>query len=226
MSDFWFIASAWAIPVLLAITLHEAAHGYAALRYGDDTAQRAGRISLNPLRHIHPVGTVLMPGLLLLAGLPAFGFARPVPVNFMALNDPKRDMVWVAAAGPGANVLMAVTAGLLLNALPLFEGTVQQWVGTALFAAIQVNVLLAFFNMLPVPPLDGGRVAVGLLPDSLARRWARIEQFGVLIVFGLILIPFMLSDLFNLDVNVLAWVLIPVVDFFTSAIAGAFWFNG
>lgn len=177
----------YALPVTFAITLHEAAHGYAALRLGDDTARRAGRLSLNPLRHIDPIGTLLVPGLTLLLGGLLFGWAKPVPVNFNRLNHPRRDMVWVAAAGPGANLLMAIFWGLLLKfaatgaagayGMPLLEMAK---------AGIMINAVLFALNLLPLPPLDGGRIAVGLLPDSLAYPLSRIEPYGLFVMLALL----------------------------------------
>lgn len=182
--------SVWIIPLLLAITLHEAAHGYAALKLGDDTALRMGRISINPLRHIDPVGTVAMP-LILLAlsgGSFMFGYAKPVPVAFHRLRNPRIDMVKVAAAGPLCNLLQAWIAALLLHAAggPYFLSGLDAWLADMLRMAIYFNVLLAVFNMLPLPPLDGGRVAVGLLPNSLAAPLARLERHG----FGILLALF------------------------------------
>jgi Zn-dependent protease len=189
-----FEISIWAIPVILAITLYEAAHGFVAHRLGDDTAWRLGRVSANPLRHIDPFGTILLPALLLLPGLlfhtrtPVFGFAKPVPVNFGALHNPKRDMIWVAAAGPATNVLMALAAGIVAHALPLMPKGLDSWVAWNIVNMIWLNILLAVFNMIPLPPLDGGRVAVGLLPRSLAIPFARLERFGMLILIFLVLI--------------------------------------
>ncbi|WP_446831358.1 site-2 protease family protein [Candidatus Foliamicus sp.] len=179
--------SVWAVPLLLAITLHEAAHGYAALKLGDDTAQRLGRISINPLRHIDPFGTVAMPVLLLLlsGGSFMFGYAKPVPVAFHRLRNPRLDMVKVAAAGPLCNILQAWVAALLLHVLnPPLSG-LDAWFAQVLNVAIYFNLLLAVFNMLPLPPLDGGRVAVGLLPDSLARPLARLERHGFALLLAL-----------------------------------------
>jgi Zn-dependent protease len=181
----------WAVPVVFAITLHEAAHGYVARTFGDRTAQLRGRITLNPLKHIDPVGTILVPGVLILAakfGGPqfVFGWAKPVPVNFGNLRNPKRDMLWVAAAGPGANFVMAVLWALVLKALvSTGAGASASWLLMAK-VGISVNLVLMALNLLPVPPLDGGRIAVSLLPMSASRMWARIEPYGLFIIVGLL----------------------------------------
>lgn len=200
-----YAISVWVVPVLLAVTLHEAAHGYTALRLGDDTALRAGRLSLNPLRHIDPVGTVLVPALMLFATSFLFGWAKPVPVDFMRLNNPRRDMVLVAAAGPGSNLLLAVAAALLIHLLPLFSGDLYQWVGHNLINMVRINLLLCVFNMLPIPPLDGGRVAVGLLPPTLGQRLARLERSGILIILGGIFILPWIGNQLGVDLNVFWW---------------------
>ncbi|HXP77604.1 MAG TPA: site-2 protease family protein [Stellaceae bacterium] len=196
--------SVWAIPVILAITFHEAAHGFVAHKLGDDTAFRLGRVSANPLRHIDPFGTILLPALLLLTRSPfLFGYAKPVPVNFGALNNPKRDMIWVAAAGPAANIVMAFAAGFAAHALPLLPAGVDRWAAVNLGNMIEINVLLAVFNMIPLPPLDGGRVAVGLLPRSLAIPFARLERFGMLILIFLLLVLPSINPSLNLIGRVL-----------------------
>ncbi len=190
--DFLQALSVWALPALFAITLHEAAHGYAALRFGDDTALRAGRISLNPLRHIDLMGTLILPAILLLVsgGRIMFGFAKPVPVDFSRLRNPKRDMVWVALAGPGSNLAMAVIAAIGLHFSGGLDGNAGLWLEANLHNAIFINALLAVFNMIPIPPLDGGRVAVGLLPRRAAITLSRIEPAGIFIVLiGLFLLP-------------------------------------
>ena len=192
-----YTLSVWVLPVLLAITLHEAAHGYVAWRLGDDTAKRLGRVTFNPLKHVDPFGTIILPGLLLLMRSPfLFGFAKPVPVNFRALRNPRRDMVLVAAAGPGTNLVLAMLSMWLLSYVHVLPLPIAVWTQYMLAASLLINVLLAVFNMLPLPPLDGGRVAVGLLPWPLAIRLARLERFGILIVLGaLFLLPFIGSRL-------------------------------
>jgi Zn-dependent protease len=178
----------YALPVLLAITLHEAAHGYVARSLGDLTAHRAGRITLNPLRHVDPVGTVLVPAAMLLAAGFLFGWARPVPVNFAALRSPKRDMFWVAAAGPASNLAMAlVWTALLAFGAALMPPAAAEWFVKVCAAGMLVNVILAILNLLPLPPLDGGRIAVSLLPPGLAGHYARVEPYGLLILIALLL---------------------------------------
>lgn len=174
-----------ALPVIFAITLHEAAHGYAARHFGDPTAWQAGRISLNPLRHIDPVGTLLVPGLILLTSYLAagsamlFGWAKPVPVIFGRLRHPKRDMLWVAAAGPAMNLLMALAwAGMFKLALQIPPNMYSEPLAEMSAIGINVNLVLMVLNLLPLPPLDGGRIAVSLLPHSLAVKYAQLERWG------------------------------------------------
>jgi len=186
-----YFASTWVIPVLLAITLHEAAHGFVAHHFGDDTAWQLGRVSLNPLRHIDRFGTLVLPALLLLSHAPfLFGYAKAVPVKFAQLRNPRRDMIWVAAAGPGMNLALAIAAALLLHTVPLLPAGIDQWFLRNLVNSININVVLTVFNLIPIPPLDGGRVAVGLLPNVLALPLARLEPYGIWIVIGaLFLLP-------------------------------------
>ena len=178
----------YALPVLFAITLHEAAHGYAALRLGDNTAQELGRISLNPIKHIDPIVTIAMPLLLYFAtsGAFLFGYAKPVPVNFGRLHNPKRDMVWVALAGPGANLIQAIGWTLLLYALAAAGIDEEFFVGMAR-AGVLVNLVMFAFNLFPLPPLDGGRILVGLLPWKQALLVSRIEPYGFFIVMALVI---------------------------------------
>jgi Zn-dependent protease len=184
---FLLTISIYAIPVLFAITLHEVAHGWTARYFGDRTAELLGRLSLNPLRHIDPIGTVLIPGALLALGLPLFGWAKPVPVETSVLRNPRRAMILVALAGPAANVLMALFWCLVLAAiLQIRRGqTLDNWVVLMAQAGITVNAVLALFNMLPIPPLDGGRVLVGLLPARIGAKFEKLAPAGVFIVVGL-----------------------------------------
>ena len=199
-----YIASTWLLPVIVAITFHEASHGFVAHRLGDDTAWRLGRVSFNPLKHIDPFGTVVLPFLLYMTGGFLFGYAKPVPVNFRALRDPRRDMVWVAAAGPVMNLALATAAGLCAHGIDYLPETAGQWVAENLANAIDINVVLAVFNMIPLPPLDGGRVAVGLLPDALAFPLARLERYGMPILIGLLIILPMIGQQIGMDLNVVA----------------------
>jgi Zn-dependent protease len=195
--------SVWVLPLVIAITFHEAAHGFVAHCLGDDTAWKLGRVSFNPLKHIDPFGTILLPGLLLLSHAPfLFGYAKPVPVNFRALNHPRIDMVWVALAGPAINILLAALAAAAFHLIGLVPPGSAQWVADNLKNTLVINVVLAVFNMLPLPPLDGGRVAVGLLPDVLARPLSRLEPYGMLILIAiLIALPLLGAQLGqNLDV--------------------------
>jgi Zn-dependent protease len=195
--------SVWVIPLLFAITFHEAAHAYVAWRLGDNTAKDLGRVSFNPLKHIDPFGTVILPGVLLLSHSPfAFGYAKPVPVNFRNLNHPRLDMVWVALAGPATNILLALAAGAAFHAMPWVPADYAKWVADNLKNTLIINAVLAVFNMMPIPPLDGGRVAVGLLPRPLGYALSRLEPYGMLILIGaLILLPLLGAQLgLNLDV--------------------------
>jgi len=191
MNDFIQAIAVYALPVLFAITLHEAAHGYVARMFGDPTAAQAGRITLNPVRHIDPVGTILVPlGILLATKLMGgagmlFGWAKPVPVDFGRLRRPKRDMLWVAAAGPAANLLMAILWALSLRLL--FEaGTSESFWFQMAIAGVQVNLVLMALNLLPILPLDGGRILFSLLPQRMAWQYSRIEPYGIVIVVVLL----------------------------------------
>ena len=207
-------ASTLVVPVILAVTLHEAAHGFVAYRLGDDTAWQAGRVTFNPLKHIDLFGTIILPAILLLSssGRFMFGYAKPVPVNFRRLNHPRQDMVWVAAAGPGTNVLLAIASSLLLYGVGLMPANSAEWVATNLWNSIEFNALICVFNMLPLPPLDGGRVAVGLLPDALAFPLARLERYGMLILLMLLFVLPFVGEQTGYNLNIFRWLVIPPAD--------------
>ncbi len=200
-----------AIPILFAITLHEAAHGYVARYFGDMTAYQAGRISLNPVRHIDPVGTILLPLLTLVLGGILFGWAKPVPVNFSALRHPKKDMLWVAIAGPASNLLMAFLWALVIKLAWSFPGSyfAEPMLQMAQIG-IKINVILMVLNLLPLPPLDGGRVAVSLLPHRQAYQLSRIEPYGLFILIGLAITPvlgWIITPLFGMVMNLINLIL-------------------
>jgi len=200
-----------AIPILFAITLHEAAHGYVARHFGDMTAYQAGRISLNPLRHIDMVGTILLPLLTLALGGILFGWAKPVPVNFGALRHPKQDMLWVAIAGPASNLLMALLWALMIKLVWLFPGSYfSEPLLEMAQIGIKINVILMVLNLLPLPPLDGGRVAVSLLPHRQAYQLSRIEPYGLFILIALAITPvlgWIITPLFGAVMNLINFIL-------------------
>jgi Zn-dependent protease len=200
--------SVWVLPLVIAITFHEAAHGFVAHHFGDNTAWQLGRVSFNPLRHIDPFGTLVMPAILLMAHSPfLFGYAKPVPVNFRALRSPKIDMVWVALAGPATNIALALVAAAAFHVLDYLPANAAQWVADNLKNAVVINVILAVFNMLPIPPLDGGRVAVGLLPKPLALPLSRLEPFGMLILIGFLILLPLAGSQFGLNLDVISAIL-------------------
>ncbi len=216
-----YTVSIWALPLLLAITLHEAAHGWVAWKLGDDTAYLRGRVSFNPLRHVDPVGTVMVPALLLL--LPSsilIGWAKPVPVASHRLRSPRRDMVLVALAGPGTNLLLAIAAGWLLRWVDLAPSPAAGWLERNLENAMIINVLLAVFNMLPVPPLDGGRVVAGLLPAGLAAVYVRLEPYGLALLIGGLLVLPMIGRYLGTDLNLFAPLVLQPAHWLFAGIAG------
>nr|WP_249809957.1 site-2 protease family protein [Bradyrhizobium sp. 139] len=211
--------SVWVLPLVLAITFHEAAHAFVARQLGDNTASQLGRVSFNPLRHIDPFGTLILPAMLLFAHSPfLFGYAKPVPVNFRKLNNPRLDMVWVALAGPVTNILLALVAALALHALPWAPASSAQWIFDNLKNALLINAVLAVFNMMPIPPLDGGRVAVGLLPRPLALPLARLEPFGMLILIGLLILLPLAGSQFGLNLDVISAILRTLTGYVIQAV--------
>jgi len=205
-----YTVSVWTLPILLAVTLHEAAHGWVAMKLGDPTAKLLGRVTFNPFKHIDPMGTVIIPVLMLLlsGGRMMFGFAKPVPVDFRRLKNPRRDMILVAAAGPGMNLAIALICAASFHLAYLLDGDARDWAMHNLGNALWINLLLAVFNMLPIPPLDGGRVAVGILPFPLAQRLARLERAGIFIVLGAIFFLPWIGGMIGLDLNVFRWLVI------------------
>ncbi|MEJ1994706.1 MAG: site-2 protease family protein [Limibacillus sp.] len=213
--------STWVLPLVFAITLHEAAHGYVAWKLGDDTAKRQNRVSFNPLRHIDLLGTIVIPGLLVLLRFPLiFGWAKPVPVSFARLRHPRRDAILVAAAGPGINFAMAVAAALSLHLVPLAPAGAAEWVESNLLNAIFINLLLGVFNGLPLPPLDGSRVVASLLPGSLSRRFLDLDAYGLWIVLGLFFALPLILERVGINFNAFYWLILAPVDWLTEIIAG------
>jgi Zn-dependent protease len=211
--------SVWVLPLVIAITFHEAAHGFVAHRLGDDTAYKLGRVSFNPLRHIDPFGTLMLPAILLMSHSPfLFGYAKPVPVNFRGLRNPKIDMVWVALAGPATNIALALFAAAAFHLLDFVPPNAAQWLADNLKNALVINVILAIFNMMPIPPLDGGRVAVGLLPKRLALPLARLEPFGLLILIGLLILLPLAGSQFGLNLDVISAILRKATGFLIQLI--------
>lgn len=203
------------IALMVAITFHEAAHGFVARLFGDMTATRLGRVTFNPLKHIDPLGTIILPGMLLLSGAPfLFGYAKPVPVNFDLLHPKRLGMVLVAIAGPGINLFLAWVAGILFH----INAGADTFGNEILVNSIRFNIVLAIFNMLPLPPLDGGRVAVGMLPHYFSEKLARIEPYGFLILLALLTLPGLLFAPLGIDLHPLRDILVPAIKFFTHVI--------
>jgi Zn-dependent protease len=199
-------ATTWVLPVIFAVTFHEAAHGFVAYQFGDDTARRAGRMTLNPLAHVDLFGTVLLPALLFISSGFLFGYAKPVPVNFGRLHHPRRDTVLVALAGPGMNVLLAIISALLFYGVAWIPSGGAQWAATNLVHSKKLNAVHCVLNMLPFPPLDGGRVAVGILPRFLALPLARVEPYGMLILMLIFVVSYA-GARGGLGFNLLGWLI-------------------
>ena len=212
----------WLVPLVIAIVFHEVAHGLVARRLGDPTAERKGRLSLNPIRHVDPFGTVILPMILAISHAPVFGWAKPVPVNYRLLRRPRRDMVLVALAGPGMNLLLAIVGTAILTATIIASGGART--GAAAFVAanalnfVLINIFLAVFNLLPVPPFDGGHVVEGLLPETLARPFRKIGRYSLLVLVGLLLVLPALAP----GADVVARIVSPIVGAVTRLLLGAF----
>ena len=206
--DTIYLITVWAIPVIIAVTFHETAHGFVAHLLGDDTAWRLGRVSFNPFKHVDPFGTILLPGILLLLRSPfVFGYAKPVPVNFRALRSPRRDMVLVAAAGPAMNIALAIAAALAFHLIGYLPAPGAQWLAENLKSALIINVVLAVFNLFPLPPLDGGRILVGILPKGVGAYVARFEPYGLLILIGVFIVLPLLGAQLGVDLSVISRIL-------------------
>ena len=202
-----YTASVWVLPVLIGVTFHEAAHAWVAWRLGDDTAKHLNRVTFNPFKHLDLFGTIILPALMLIGsgGRMMFGFAKPVPINPANLNNPRRDMVLVAAAGPISNLGLALLAALLLHTVIIFEGDFREWVVSNLINIVWFNILLFIFNLLPIPPLDGSRIAAGILPPAIAYNLLRFERFGFLIIICIFFVIPLLIERFGFEINIFWW---------------------
>jgi Zn-dependent protease len=210
--------SVLALPVLIAITFHEAAHGFVARLCGDNTAYALGRVTFNPLKHIDPIGTVLLPLFLFVTTGFLFGYAKPVPINPRHFRNYRRDLILVAAAGPGSNLILAVISGLLIRVADLAPGWFSDWAVSALYYSVLINIILAIFNLLPLLPLDGGRILSAVLPRHLAIAYQRTERWGMLVLIGLIFLLPLLGRQIGVDIDILGWILGPATDYVRSLI--------
>jgi len=220
MQQFINVISTWIVPVLISVTMHEAAHGYAANLLGDDTAKKLGRVTLNPFKHIDRFGTVILPLLLILMKSPfIFGWAKPVPVMFHRLKNPLRDMVIVAIAGPLTNIALAIISASILSMMQNLSLLDNLWLVRTLINFIFINIILAVFNMIPIPPLDGGRVAVGLLPKYISYQLAKLERYGLFIIIGALFILPLLGKQIGIPLEPIHWFIQYVSNFLLTIIS-------
>jgi Zn-dependent protease len=202
----------FALCAIVAITFHEAAHGFVALHFGDATAKNAGRVTLNPIKHIDLFGTIILPLLLFVTAGFIFGYAKPVPVNYSALRNPRWDMVWVAAAGPGMNVMLAVVSAILTTGIGVLDGENAALIGNALLLSIELNLILAVFNMLPLPPLDGSKVIAAFLPEFLVGPYLRFGRYGMTVMLLLVFVAPLLAARAGVGFDVFGWLVIRPAD--------------
>jgi Zn-dependent protease len=205
----------FALCAIIAITFHEAAHGFVALYFGDPTAKNAGRVTLNPIKHIDLFGTIILPVLLFVSAGFIFGYAKPVPVNFSALRNPRRDMIWVAAAGPAMNVMLAVASAILITGIGVLDGESAALVGNGLLLSIELNMILAIFNMLPLPPLDGSKVIAAFLPDSLMGPYLRFGRYGMTVLLLLVFVVPLLAARAGMSFDIFGWLVLGPADALT-----------